>query len=425
MAQIAASDDAQRLQQLIDRLPAMLAYWDGDLRNVVANQAHWNFFGKTPSEIRGLHITELLVGDLGVASLPYVYAAMAGQDQVFEKTLTDHNGVTRHVQAAYLPDIVDGRVQGLYVQVTDVTARVEAERSRDEAQRLFQITLDSAPFGKAVFARDGQALFVNPALRQLLGQPPHAAAVLRYDDGVHPEDLAVAQQDWRELLSGAVSQTSTEVRYVKSDGTTIWAHRVAVLVPGGHGGADVVVAQLHDVTSRKVAEAELARLAVTDPLTGLYNRHSLVARIADYRATQPTALVGAVFIDLDGFKQVNDLHGHAAGDTVLEAASRRLVEAVAPPSSVYRLGGDEFVVLVIDDVRPSAVERLAKDLIAVLTGSYLVNGGEVTLTASAGWACSATADAAELIREADASMYRHKARGRNESALGRNDCRNF
>jgi diguanylate cyclase (GGDEF)-like protein/PAS domain S-box-containing protein len=413
MSQLAESNDVYRLQQLIDRLPAMVAYWDGNLRNIVANQAHWNFFGKTPNEIRGLHITELLVGELGAASLPYVYAAMAGEDQVFEKTLTDHNGVTRHVQAAYLPDIVDGQVQGLYVQVTDVTARVEAERSRDEAQRLFQISLDSAPFGKAVFTTDGRALFVNPALRQLLGHPANDAAVLSYDDGVHPEDLVVAQRDWHDLLSGAVSPASAELRYVKSDGTTIWVHRVAVLVPGGHDGADVVVAQLHDVTSRKAAEAELARLAVTDPLTGLYNRHSLVARIADDRATRPGAWIGAVFIDLDGFKQVNDLHGHAAGDVVLAAASRRLAAAVAPPNSVYRLGGDEFVVLVIDDAPHSAVERLADDLIAVLSGSYLVDGGQVTLTASAGWACSATADAAELIREADASMYRHKARGKN------------
>ena len=416
VAQVTESDDADRLRQLIDRLPAMVAYWDADLRNVVANQAHWSFFGKTPSEIRGLHITELLVGELGEASLPYVNAAMAGQDQVFEKTLTDHNGVTRHVQAAYLPDVVDGHVQGLYVQVTDVTARVEAERSRDEAQCLFQISLDSAPFGKAVFAMDGQALFVNPALRQLLGQPSHTSAVLRYDDGVHPDDLVVVEQDWRDLISNAVSQTSTEVRYVKSDSTTIWVHRVAVLVPGGHDGADVVVAQLHDVTSRKFAEAELARLAVTDPLTGLYNRHSLVDRIADYRAAQPGGWVGAVFIDLDGFKQVNDSHGHAAGDAVLEAASRRLADAVAPPNTVYRLGGDEFVVLVVDGVTQQVVEQLAQDVVEVLSGSYLVDGGEVELTASAGWARSATADAAALIREADASMYRHKARGRSESA---------
>ena len=70
MSDTGALGDEHRLRQLIDKLPAMVAYWDGDLRNVVANEAHRQFFGRTPAEIRGMHITELLVGDLGEASLP-------------------------------------------------------------------------------------------------------------------------------------------------------------------------------------------------------------------------------------------------------------------------------------------------------------------------------------------------------------------
>jgi len=412
MSDTGAPDDAHRLRQLIGRLPAMVAYWDSDLRNVVANEAHWEFFGKTPAEIRGMHITELLVGELGEASLPYVYAAMAGQDQVFEKTLTDHNGVTRHVEAAYLPDLVDGQVRGMYVQVADVTERVEAERARDDAQRLFQISMDNAPFGKAVFTTAGQALYANPALRQLVGHRPHDEVVLSCRDGVHPDDLAVAERDWREVLGGLVPQVSTEMRYVRTDGATIWVQRIAVLVPAAHGGADVVVAQFQDITARRNAEADLARLAATDPLTGLYNRHSLVGRITDYRATRAGAWVGAVFIDLDGFKQVNDVHGHAAGDAVLEDAARRLSAAV-PPDSAYRLGGDEFVVLLVDDVTEAAVQRVADNVRAALTGTYPVDGDEVTLTASVGWACSQTGDAAALIRDADIDMYRHKARSRS------------
>ncbi|BBX06176.1 sensor domain-containing diguanylate cyclase [Mycolicibacterium aichiense] len=412
MSDAGALGDEHRLRRLIDKLPAMVGYWDGDLRNVVANDAHRQFFGLTPAEIRGMHITDLLVGDLGEASLPYVYAAMAGEDQIFEKTLTDHNGITRHVQASYLPDLVDGQVRGLYVQVADVTARVEAERSRDDAQRLFEISMDNAPFGKAVFTTDGRALYINSALRELLGIQPHDAAALHYYDGVHPDDFAVAEQDWRELLSGAADQIATEVRYVRSDGAIIWVHRAAVLAPGAHGGADVVIAQLQDVTARKGIEVELAHRAVTDPLTGLQNRHSLVARIAEHRTAHPGDWVAVLFIDLDGFKTVNDSHGHAAGDAVLEAAARRLAEAVVSPNAVYRLGGDEFVVVVVDDVSAPVVEQLAQDVGAAVSGTYPVEDGEVTLAASVGWASSRTADAAELIRDADVDMYRHKARHR-------------
>lgn len=173
-----------------------------------------------------------------------------------------------------------------------------------------------------------------------------------------------------------------------------------------------MIAQLQDVTARKGIEVELAHRAVTDPLTGLQNRHSLVARIAEHRTAHPGDWVAVLFIDLDGFKTVNDSHGHAAGDAVLEAAARRLAEAVVSPNAVYRLGGDEFVVVVVDDVSAPVVEQLAQDVGAAVSGTYPVEDGEVTLAASVGWASSRTADAAELIRDADVDMYRHKARHR-------------
>jgi len=403
-----SADRTSRLRQLIDRLPAMVAYWDGDLRNVVANEAHKFFFGMTPEEIRGRHIFELLVGELGEVSRPYVEAAMAGQDQVFEKTLTDHLGVTRHVQASYLPDIVDGRVAGLYVQVADVTARVEAERARDDAQRLLQISRDNAPFGEAMFTTTGHALYVNPSLCQMLGYSPSDIVEVHYLDGVHPDDHVAAQQDWRSLIDGAVPQVFSESRYVGHDGNTRWMQRHLVLVPGGHGGANVVLGQYQDITDRKRADAEIARLAVTDQLTGLHNRHSLVATIAAHRAGDPSAVIGIVFADLDGFKHINDTYGHAAGDAVLQAAAHRLAEAVSPHSA-YRLGGDEFVVLVLDSVSDAYVAAIAERVETVLTGRHAVVGGAVTLAASVGWTCSATSDISELIREADIRMYRQKA----------------
>ncbi|MCV7422709.1 sensor domain-containing diguanylate cyclase [Mycobacterium yunnanensis] len=410
--------DRDRLRALVDRLPAMVAYWDADLRNVVANQAHCDFFGKTPEEIRGRHIFELLVGELGEASRPYVEAAMGGRDQIFEKTLVDHHGVTRHVQACYMPEVVGGKVGGLYVQVADVTGRVEAERARDDAQRLLHISRENAPFGEAMFSTAGRALYVNPSLCLMLGQRREDAEGLHYLDGVHPDDRDAAQREWRQLVEGSVLQVFAESRYCRRDDTTIWVQRHSVFVPGSRGSADVVLTQFQDVTERKTAEAEFARLAVTDPLTGLHNRHSLVTRLAEHRAAEPSAYVGIVFADLDGFKDVNDVYGHAAGDAVLQAVASRLAEEIEPPNSVYRLGGDEFVVLAVDAVTEDAVARLAERVGAVMSGGHRVEGTDVTLTASVGWTCSVTADIGELIREADADMYRDKARRRRAVADG-------
>ena len=407
-----SAEETRRLRILIDRLPAMIGYWDHDLRNVIANAAYLEHFGMTPDEIRGKHIRDVLGNAVYALNLPYIESALAGQEQLFDRTLIDRHGATRHTEASYVPDIVDGEVRGFYVHVTDVTARVEAERVRDEALGLFQISMDNAPFGKALLTTWGRALQVNPALCQLIGYTAEELTGVDYRDYVHPDDVASGQAEFAMLIAGSVPQIASERRYIRRDGTTIWMQRNAVLVPGAAGADDIVVAQFHDVTARKHAEADLARLAITDPLTGLPNRHALVNRIDEHRAAQPAAPVGIVFVDLDGFKQVNDMHGHAAGDDVLIQATQRLSQNVAPPDSAYRLGGDEFVVLVPDAQAGAAVADRANAICAALTGIYDADGVPVSLAASLGWTWGQTADAEELICRADADMYRHKARRR-------------
>jgi diguanylate cyclase (GGDEF)-like protein/PAS domain S-box-containing protein len=298
-----------------------------------------------------------------------------------------------------------------------VTERVEAERTRDDARRLFEISMANAPFGKAVVTTAGEMLLSNPALCALIGYSADELVGRDYRDFVHPDDVAAGDEEMRSLLAGTVAQISSERRYVRRDGTTIWMQRNSVLVPGrDYGAADVIIAQFQDVTARRLAEAELARLAVTDQLTGLYNRRALVSRIEEHQTAASPAPVGLIFIDLDGFKQVNDVHGHVAGDTVLVEVARRLSHAVPERNSVYRLGGDEFVVLAPAASQGAVVDDLAAAVCSATTGQYAVESDEFRLTASVGWTWRQTDDAEELIRNADIDMYRHKARLR-ESAV--------
>jgi len=412
--QLTVAEELRRLRLLIDRLPAIIGYWDRDLRNVIANDTYVTYFGLVPDEIRGRHMREVIGDELFASLRPYVDGVLSGRTQVFEATLPDTRGVARRFEASYIPDIVDGEVRGFYCHAIDVTARVEAERVRDEALRLFQISMANAPIGETLLTTDGRALRINPALCQLIGGTAEDLAGKSYRDFVHPDDLPVVIDEHRRLVSGEVSHISSEHRYIRLDGTVIWMQRNAVLAPGGEYGAeDVIIAQLQDVTARKLAEAELARMAVTDQLTGLHNRHALVNRIEEHRAAHPAAPVGIIFIDLDGFKHVNDGHGHAAGDAVLTEVARRLGRAVAAPSSVYRLGGDEFIVLVPDPGDASAVADLAEQFCAALTGDYNVGSGAVRLSASVGCTSGPTDDVEDLIRKADTDMYRHKSHRRS------------
>ncbi|BBZ30050.1 hypothetical protein MMAD_43450 [Mycolicibacterium madagascariense] len=397
----------------MSRLPALIGYWDCDLRNVLANDAYVDYFGFTPQQARGRHMREVIGETVYALNLPYIQGALSGEEQLFERTLIDRHGVTRYTQASYLPDIVDGEVRGFYVQVTDVSARVEAERARDEAIRLFEISMANAPFGKVVMTTSARILQINPALCTMLGYDAKDLLGRDFRELIHPEDRPFADIDLRRLQDRSVQQVSSERRYLRCDGTTMWMQRNAVLVPGAYGGEDVVVAQFQDATARRHAEAELARLALTDPLTGLLNRHAFTEHVDQSRDAHPDAPAGVVFIDLDGFKCVNDTHGHAAGDMVLVHAANVLRTRVEGRHSAYRMGGDEFVVLCLD-TSAEEVEALAEAIRYSLTGTYPIQAGRVVLSASVGWTRGATDDIDALLRTADADMYRQKPKLRRK-----------
>lgn len=401
---------------LLNRLPALIGYWDRDLANVFANDAYLEYFGVTPAEARGRHISEVLGEAVYQLNLPYIEGALAGREQLFERTLIDRHGVTRHTQASYLPDIVDGEVRGFCVQVTDVTARVEAEHARDDAWRLFQIGMANAPFGKVVTTASAATLHINPSLCTLLGYRAEELMGRNFLDVIHPDDRPEADWELKRLQAREVEQFASERRYVRRDGKTIWMQRTAVLVPGEHGGDDVIVAQFQDVTARRRAEAELARLALTDSLTGLHNRHALSEHADRYRRIADVS-VGVIFVDLDGFKAVNDNYGHFAGDGVLVHAARLLLEVVEAPNTAYRLGGDEFIVLVPDAPDSDLVASLAAALGNALTADYPTTP-TTRLTASVGWTWGPAEDVEVLLRQADTEMYRHKHRLRKRAPVG-------
>ncbi len=405
-----AAEVQRQVRGLIDRLPALIGYWDRDGRNVIANQAYLEYFGMSPEQIRGRHLREVLGAALYTLNLPYIQGVLDGYEQLFERILIDHAGQTRSTQVSYVPDIVDGQVLGFYAQVIDVTAREEAERARDEAIRLFEISMRFAPIGKVVIGEGGVVLQANPAICRVLGCAERDIVGFDFRRFVHPNHIEASDTHFAAVLDGATPHVTSDLRCLRADGTSVWLQCDLVRVPGVHQGRDLAIAQFQDVTVRRQTEAELARLAVTDHLTGLYNRHALVDSVERLHATDPDKPIGVIFIDLDGFKQVNDTRGHTAGDVVLAAAARRLARIMEPPNTAYRLGGDEFVVLV--PTPASGLAELAQWVVEMLSGPYETDTKAVTLEASVGYACEATGDIDVLLRAADAAMYRHKARPR-------------
>lgn len=176
-----------------------------------------------------------------------------------------------------------------------------------------------------------------------------------------------------------------------------------------------------EVNSRREAETRLQGLAYHDALTGLPNRpyfqEALQQAVA--RSERSGALLAIMFLDLDGFKLINDTLGHASGDKLLVETGKRLAATVRKGDTVARIGGDEFVILCENITHPEAVKTVAEKIVASFRAPFIINGQELFITTSLGAALYPTDgdSAEELLQNADIAMYRAKEQGRNQGVL--------
>jgi diguanylate cyclase (GGDEF)-like protein/PAS domain S-box-containing protein len=184
-----------------------------------------------------------------------------------------------------------------------------------------------------------------------------------------------------------------------------------------NGDEWLLVVTMRDITERKKAEEDLTRRATHDPLTGLPNRSLIRERLTNalQRSRRSGANVALLFVDLDGFKLINDAHGHEAGDLVLKTVASRLIQQVRPGDTVARLAGDEFVVLCDQVEQPGTMSVLAERINDVLRQPFALNGISLFVTGSIGVAIGngSTHAADDMLRYADTAMYAVKEKGRD------------
>lgn len=229
---------------------------------------------------------------------------------------------------------------------------------------------------------------------------------------VHPDDRAAVTRAVGASLTHGVDY-EVEYRSMLGDGTIRWHRTKGTTVTDANGNVTRMLGVATDITERRDAEERLAHLALHDPLTGLANRVLLMDRLAlalDRRARAAKQLA-VLFVDLDGFKDVNDRHGHEAGDEILVTSAARLRSVLRPADTIARLGGDEFVV--VAEVGSSGEgANLASRLVQVLSEPHQIDGHTVICTASVGLrVAGASSTPASLLRDADAAMYQAKGLG--------------
>jgi diguanylate cyclase (GGDEF)-like protein/PAS domain S-box-containing protein len=305
----------------------------------------------------------------------------------------------------------DGSVREVQAAARDISERKEAESARRVADEQFRTAFDDAPIGMALVAPDGEWLRVNPALCAIVGYSPEELLGKTFQDITHPDDLDADVGLLREVLSGERSGYQLEKRYLRSTGEVVWALLSVSLVRDASDRPLHFISQVQDVTERRALEAQLRRLATRDDLTGLSNRRMFqralaqqIPRIARYRE-EASVLVG----DLDGFKAVNDTHGHHAGDALLRHVAGVLAARLRESDVLARLGGDEFAILLPRTDGAAAGQVAAALEHDVATNPLALDGVEIHARISIGVAVlNAEGRTDDALREADRAMYRVK-----------------
>ncbi len=311
-------------------------------------------------------------------------------------------------------------VTGVVSTFTDVTVARSASRGLARSEEQFRSAMAYAPVGMAIVDLDGSFREVNHALCRLTGYDEAGLLGRTFQQITHPDDLDSDLENLALLTAGTIDHYTMEKRYLTRIGDTVWVRLAVSMARDEHDAPSHYVAQVHDITAARAAQAKLQHQALHDPLTGLANRDLLMDRLAHAlaRSTRSGQQTLVMFCDLDHFKEVNDSLGHEAGDLVLVTVADRLQAAVRPGDTVARLGGDEFVV-VAEGVGGAEPQRaLAERVKTVLEQPVQVAGRTVRTGASIGLAVGGPdADVRSLLRAADAAMYRAKARGRGRYEL--------
>jgi len=414
---IKANEQLSKLSIVIEQSPSSIIITDLNANIEYVNPAFTLTTGYSADEVIGKNPSILKSNQTPPGTFQEMWATLhSGNTWRGELSNRKKNGQVYWEYTVIAPIQAHKNHVTHYVAVKDdITERKQVEQSLKESEKqyrdLFEMESD------AIFIirnADGAILEANSAAAALYGYSHHELV------SMHNADLSAEPEDAQETVPAPASQIITiPLRWHrKKDGTVFPIETTARFIEWK--GQAVYIAAIRDVTERQHAEKELERLAITDSLTGIFNRgHFFVeAEKLFQRCQHPRCDLTILMLDIDHFKKVNDTYGHDVGDVVLQEVTRRLQENLRPTDLFGRYGGEEFVALIARTPYPE-VSRIADRLVDAVNESRVeVKGLSISVTISMGVAESTEniTDLNELLAHADHAMYTAKQAGRNRWA---------
>ena len=383
-----------------------------------------------------------MLGALGLAASTWPHPARAGADQPEAPVvqLTDARLVITFLPLLFpgvieIAELIKGRdanpvplffatfalVVLAFVRSTRLLqARNRQEAALERSRHYYAALAENSSDAVIVVDRDGRILNEAPNLANMLGRPGMVTTGVDALDLLSPTDREGARRGLNRLWLTTDVISEGEVHATRADGSDRWFGVRAANLSNDPAVGGMVI-NLRDITDRKRAEDELSHSAFHDSLTGLANRALFHDRLqhALSRTARTGLEVAVVYLDLDGFKMVNETSGHEAGDLMLIEVSQRLTDAVRSCDTVARLGGDEFALLIEEGEQVALeAEMVAERVLQSLTIPLLAGSQQVVLSASIGITFGdLTCSASSMMREADVAMYRSKTTGKGKWSI--------
>jgi len=417
-AEEALRESEERFRRLFQDVSSVgVQGFDADFTIRFWNRGSEVIYGYTAAEAIGRSLIELLVpeeerAEAAAAMKAWVFGASADQVEEFELVCRDGRRVTvlssRTVQRR-----ASGEVEVFCFDI-DISDKKAAELDLQLAASVFTHSRD----GILIADRAGRVIRANAAFERITGRAPESIVGRSLAELVVGDDDARRIDDWWSGIHAAGEWTG-EFSLRHANGTPIVALLSINAVRDDAGRVVHHVGVLTDITAEREYQAHLERMAHFDALTGLPNRTLLATRLRDAaaRARRDRRLVALAYIDLDGFKAINDSHGHDVGDRFLKAVAQRMSQLLGDVDTLARVGGDEFVALITDLPDRAAANVPLERLRDLLGAPIVVDGIASQLSASIGVAFlepDDDRDGDQLLRQADQAMYVAKHLGRNQ-----------
>ena len=419
--EMALRESRENLILITDSMPILMAYINVEGRYIYVNKSYADWFGLQKDEIINKRTLDVLSPEISVQIAPSVETALKGEKSYLEFTIKNKQGKKHSVSSSFIPEFNEqNEVKAYYVMLQDITERKLGEHALLESEERYALAVRGANDGIWDWDLVKNHIYYSPRWKRILGYSDDEIGSHpdEWFKRIHPSEKSRVEEEIAAYFNRMSPHMEIEHRILHKDGSYRWVLFRGLSVSDANKRVYRIAGSMSDYTSKKAVEEKLRHDAMHDPLTNLPNRKYFMdqLRLSINRTKRNRRHLAAIlFMDLDRFKIVNDSLGHSAGDKMLIEISQRLQLCVRPSDTVARFGGDEFAILLDSINAISDAIHIAERIQQKLQDPFNLFGHEVFSSASIGIVLTniSTGSVEDLLRDADAAMYRAKTSGRS------------